>query len=189
MIPILLAAGAALAAFIWGVAVYNTLVQVRENIAKAWNNIDVLLQQRHDELLKLVDACKGYMKHERDLLDGLTKLRVGYDQAQGSDAKARAENELNKSMEKLRQVWEGYPDLKASASFVQLQQRVSALESSIADRREFFNDSVNIYNISVKRFPDLFFAGALGFAPHAFLEVPADKKADPKLDFSSGPKT
>src|SRR5687768_1442470 len=115
------------------VGIYNSLVQVRNNVDKAWKNIDVLLQQRHDELTKLVDACKGYLKHEREVLDALTKLRVGYDAAGSVDEKIRIENELNKEMRRLRHVWEAYPDLKASANFLQLQERISGVESSIAD--------------------------------------------------------
>ncbi|MEK7388211.1 MAG: LemA family protein [Elusimicrobiota bacterium] len=185
MTPLIVAVCVVALLVFWGISIFNNLVQVRENIDKAWKNIDVLLQQRHDELIKLVDACRGYMKHERELLDGLTKLRTGYDQAQGSEEKARAENELNKATLRLRHTWEAYPDLKASANFIQLQDRVGALESSISDRREFFNDSVNIYNISIKRFPDLLLAGVSGYRVHPYLEIPDEKKADVKLDFES----
>ena len=179
------AAFAALVVTVFVVGLYNSLVQVRQNIEKAWNNIDVLLQQRHDELIKLVDACKAYMKHEHELLDRLTKLRVGYDEAKGSDERARAENELNKAALQLRHVWEAYPDLKASQNFLQLQGRVSELESSIADRREFFNDSINIYNIHIKRFPDLLVARAFGYRERVYLEIADEKKADVTLDFGA----
>ncbi len=168
----------------YGISIYNTLVQVRNNVGKAWKNIDVLLQQRHDELPKLVDACSAYMKHEREVLDQITKLRTGYDQAKTTDEKTRVENELNKQLGKLQVVWEAYPDLKASQNFLQVQGRVSAVESSIADRREFFNDSVNIYNIAIEQFPNLILAVLLSYQRHPFLEVPEELKKDVKMKFA-----
>jgi LemA protein len=153
-------------------------VQVRNNIDKAWKNIDVLLQQRHDELTKLIDTVSGYMQHEKTVLDGLTRLRVGYDGASSSDDKVRIENEMNREIARLRHTWEGYPDLKASQNYLYLQTRISTVESAIADRREFFNDSVNIFNIQIERFPDLWMARALGYARRSFLEVPEELKQD-----------
>ena len=166
------------------ISMFNSLVQVRNNIEKAWKNIDVLLLQRHDELLKLIDTCMAYMQHERGLLTSLTELRVGYDKAGTTHEKVNVENEINKRMIQLRGVWEGYPVLKASQNFLQIQQRISALESSTADRRELFNDSVNIYNIQVERFPERLLAGVLAYRRHAFLEVPEEKKQDVKMMFS-----
>jgi len=168
----------------YGISIYNTLVQVWNNVGKAWKNIDVLLQQRHDELSKLVDACSAYMKHEREVLDQLTKLRTGYDLAKTTADKVQIENELNKVMGRLGLVWEAYPDLKASQNFLQVQGRVSAVESSIADRREFFNDSVNIYNIAVEQFPNLILALLLNYRRHPFLEVPEELKKDVKMKFA-----
>ena len=165
----------------WGISIYNSLVQVKNNIDKAWKNIDVLLMQRHDEIPKLVDAVKGYMQHEKTVLENITKLRAEFQKAATIDEKTRIENEINKDLSKINVVLEAYPDLKASQNFSQLQQRISALESSIADRREFFNDSVNIYNIQIARFPETILANALGYKAHALLEVPEEKKADVKV--------
>jgi len=165
----------------WGIGLYNGLVQVRNNIDKAWKNIDVLLQQRHDELTKLIDTVKGYMQHEQSVLDGLTKLRVGYDDAGSTEEKVRIENEMNREIAKLRHTWEGYPDLKASQNYLFLQKRISTVESSIADRREFFNDCINIFNIQIERLPDLLLARALGYARRSFLEVPEELKQDVKV--------
>jgi len=165
----------------WGISIYNSLVQVKNNIDKAWKNIDVLLMQRHDEIPKLVDAVKGYMQHEKTVLENVTRLRSEYPKAAGIDDKTRIENEINRDLSKIKISLEAYPNLKASENFIQLQQRISALESSIADRREFFNDSVNIYNIQIARFPEMLLAGALGYAKHALLEVPEEKKQDVKV--------
>jgi len=160
------------------IGVFNSLVQVRNNADKAFENIHVILMQRHDELLKLIDTCKGYMKHEDDMLTKLTKLRVGYDETPSADEKVNLENQINKQIAQLRHVWEGYPDLKASENFLQIQNRISALETSISDRREFFNDSVNIYNIQIERFPERLLAGSLSYHRRQFLDVPAEKTED-----------
>jgi len=179
---VLIVLGLAVAAYL--VALYNSLVEVKNNIDKAWKNIDALLQQRHDELPKLVDAVKGYLRHENELLDRVTRLRTGYDQAPSTDQKTRVENDLNRELGRLRVAVEAYPDLKASPLFAQIVGRVSALESSIADRRELFNDSVNIYNIRIEQFPELVLAGVLRYGPHAFLEVPPERTSDVSVSFA-----
>ena len=160
------------------ISLYNSLIQVKNNIEKAWKNIDVLLIQRHDELPKLIDAVKGYMKHERELLTRITQLREGYRNARTIGEKTRIENDLNREIGRVRITLEQYPDLKASNNFLQLQGRISAIESSIADRRELFNDSVNIYNIQIERFPELFLAKIMSYRRHTSLEVPEESKHD-----------
>jgi LemA protein len=124
------------------------------------------------------------MKHEEGLLNKLTELRTGYTMAKEISQKINIENELGKLLEKLKMVWEQYPDLKAVQSFLQIQDRVSAIESKIADYREAFNDAVNIYNIQIERFPDLFMAKAMDCQRQAFLEIPEEKKKDIKMEFS-----
>lgn len=165
------------------VSIYNSLVQVRNNVDKAWKNIDVLLEQRHDELPKLVDSCSAYMQHERETLQELVRLRNGYRTAQSQEEKVAAENQLNRQLLNLAAVWEQYPDLKSVQSFLQVQDRISGLEGSIAARREFFNDSINIYNIQIERFPHVIFARLLGYLRKEYLEVAGEKKADVKLQF------
>ena len=167
---------------VWLVGVYNGLVQLRNNNEKAWSNLDVLLQQRHDELTKLVDAVRGSMKHERGVLEDVTRLRGGYDAAKGSEEKVRVENELNQTFGRLRVTWEAYPDLKANQGVLQLLQRISALESEIADRREFFNDSITVYNTAIRRFPDLLAASAFAYSRRDLLAVPDALKQDVKVD-------
>jgi LemA protein len=165
------------------VSIFNSLVQVRNNVDKAFKNIDVLLQQRHDELPKLIDTCKAYMKYEKGMLDDIISLREHYVQAKTTDEKTTVENDLNKQMIAFFARAEAYPELKANNNFIQIQTRVSALESSIADRREFFNDSTNIFNIQIERFPHLILARILNYARKALLEVPEEKKQDVKMEF------
>jgi len=126
------------------VGTYNIFVRLSNQIDKAWSNIDVMLKQRHDELPKLVEVCNSYMAHERDTLEAVTKARSAYDRSMTADEKARAENRLSSALGTLFAVAEQYPDLKANQEFVHVQQRISVLESTIADRREFYNDAVTL---------------------------------------------
>jgi LemA protein len=168
----------------YGVGIYNSLVQVRNNVDKTFKNIDVLLLQRHDEIPKLVETCKAYMKYEKDILENLIRLRERYREAKTIDEKTEIENDIGKQLTGLNVRMEAYPDLKASQHFSQIQGRISGLESGIADRRELFNDSVNIYNIQIERFPHVILARLLSYTRRAFLEVPEGKKEDVKIDFS-----
>jgi LemA protein len=152
----------------FAVSLYNGLVRVRGDLAKAWSNIDVLLQQRHDELKGLVGLGRGAMDEERRLLEAVARLRSDYDLAPGSEGKTAVENELNRTLTLL---WERYPALKTGELMRRIQGRLTALEDSIADRRTLFNDTAAIYNTHREKFPERLLAGLLGFRPHAFLEA------------------
>jgi len=168
-------------AFIASVAgIYKKLVRLAYNIDKAWSNIDVILKQRHDELPKLVEVCNSYMIHERETLESVTKARTAYSTGLNIDDKAQAENQIVGALGKLFAVAEQYPDLKANQEFLALQQRTSALESTIADRREFYNDSVNLYNIAIQQIPTLWVAQEIGYTAKPLLRVsPSDRKNMP----------
>jgi len=172
---------------VWLVGIYNALVRLSNNINKAWSNIDVMLKQRHDELPKLVEVCNAYMAHERETLEAVTRARTAYDRETRIDDKARAENRLSGALGRLFAVAENYPELKANQEFLHTQQRISVLESAIADRREFYNDSVNVYNIRIAQIPDLLVARQLGFQERALLEVPQAEREDVRLAFANRP--
>lgn len=167
----------------YAVGLYNGLITVRNNVDKAWANIDVVLKQRHDELPKLIETCRGYMKYEQALLEKVTQARTAFMSATSIEAKTQAENELSRGLKSLFAVAENYPDLKANQSFLQLQGRISSIENMIADRREFFNESVNVYNIKIEQFPDLIVARALNYAKRPLLEIPESDKQDVKISF------
>ena len=166
---------------IYVVMVYNQLVQIKHNVSKAWANIDVLLKQRHDELPKLVETCRQYMKFEQDTLTRVMQAR-----SQVSDAReqrnlgalGQAEGELRGALGKLFAVAEAYPDLKANQTFLHLQSRISTLENGIADRREFYNESVNINNVRIEQFPDSLVAGLFAFRPAQLLRFSAQQTRD-----------
>lgn len=177
---------ALLAALIVGgyfVAIYNGLIMVKSNIDKAWSNIDVLLKQRHDELPKLVEVCKGYMDHEKGVFDRIMQARQSLMSAQGPAEKGKAEGALQGSLRQLFALAENYPNLKAQSSFQQLQERVSALESQIADRREFYNDTVNTYNIRIQSIPDAVIAKPMGLDLREMFQVQAADREDVKINF------
>jgi len=167
------------------VGLYNNLVRLSNNINKAWANIEVMLKQRHDELPKLVEVCNSYMAHERDTLEAITQARSAYAKTTSIDEKTKAENRITSALGRLFAVAENYPDLKANQEFLHVQQRISALENTIADRRELYNDSVNLYNIRIAQIPDLFVANQLRYASRPLLEVPQAEKQDVQLAFAN----
>lgn len=165
------------------VAVYNGLIVVWRNIDKSWANIDVLLKQRHDEIPKLIKICEGYMKYERETLEKITAARTACLQAKTVGESSQAEGTLAASLKTLFAVAENYPDLKSNQNFMQLQQRVSYLESQIADRREFYNDSVNNYNIRINQIPDMFVARMLSMQQRELFKVIEEEKKDSEIKF------
>jgi LemA protein len=167
----------------YGAGIYNGLVMLKNNIDKSWANIDVLLKQRHDELPKLVEACKAYMSHEQGTLERVIKARQNIVSAQGPAAVGRAEGELQGALRQLFALSENYPQLRAQDSFAQLQKRISDLESQIADRREFYNDSTNTYNIRIDSIPDLFVARMLAYQKRELFQVAPSDREDVPLHF------
>lgn len=173
--------GVIAAIVLYGVTIYNNLVSLKHNVDKAWANIDVLLKQRHDELPKLVETCKQYMGYEQDTLEKVMQARSAVSAArQKGDVGALgpAETQLRMGLGNLFAVAEAYPDLKANDNFQHLQARISGLENAIADRREFYNETVNNNNIRIEQFPDVIVARNLGFGPKQLLEFSEEEKKD-----------
>ncbi|MCC7485251.1 MAG: LemA family protein [Burkholderiales bacterium] len=165
----------------YAIMLYNNLVQIKHNVAKAWANIDVLLKQRHDELPKLVETCRQYMKFERETLtkvmDARSKVFAAREK-QDVGALGPAEGALRATLGSLFALAEAYPDLKTNQTFQQLQSRISAIENAIADRREFYNESANVNNVRIEQFPDSIIASLFNFRPAQLLEFQAAEKAD-----------
>lgn len=187
-IGLLLIIGVVLALVIIGVVVYfvtifNNLIRLRKNIDKAWANIDVILKQRHDELPKLIETCKGYMSYEKTVLKDLTELRSSWMKATTMRERAEISDRISGALKTLFAVAENYPRLKANENFLQLQTRISGLENELADRREFYNDSVNTYNIRIETIPDRFVAGMLKYQPKELFKVTEEEKKDVEIKF------
>jgi len=161
--------------------IYNHLVRIKHNVSKAWSNIDVLLKQRHDEIPKLVETCKQYMKFEQETLEKVMLARSQVSSARESQdvpGLGMAEGALRMGLGQLFALAEDYPDLKANENFQHLQGRISTLENTIADRREFYNESVNINNVGIEQFPDVIVASIFGFGARDLLEFDAAEVAD-----------
>jgi LemA protein len=165
------------------ISIYNSLIRLKNNIEKAWSNIDVLLKQRHDELTKLLSTVKGYMKHEREVLTEITAARTAFLDARTVGAKAKADNMMAGALKSLFAVAENYPELKADRSFGQFQGRISEVENHIADRREFYNDSVNTFNIRIEQIPHVFIARMLGYRARELFKVDEADRRDVDISF------
>lgn len=168
------------------VVIYNTLVMLKNNINKAWANIDVLLQQRHDEIGKLVDTVKGYKNYEQSVLTQVTALRTQWASIPPNDVQGKmaASNGISAALKTMFATVENYPDLKADASFLDLQHQITVLETEIADRREFYNDTVNQFNIKIAVIPYNFFAGMFHYTTQPLFQVPGEDRQDVKIDVS-----
>jgi len=173
--------GALAAGILYAIMIYNNLVSLKHNVSKAWANIDVLLKQRHDELPKLVETCKQYMGYEQETLEKVMQARSAVSAAREKgdvSALGPAETQLRMGLGNLFALAEDYPDLKANDSFQHLQARISGLENAIADRREFYNESVNNNNVRIEQFPDVIIARNLGFGARDLLEFSEEETKD-----------
>jgi LemA protein len=162
---------------LWIVSIYNGLVSLRQRVNQAFADIDVQLRQRHDLIPNLVETVKGYAAHERGTLEDVIKARNVAMAAQGPAQQAAAENMLSGALRQLFALSESYPDLKANASFQQLQAELTDIENKIAASRRFFNNTVSEYNTGIQQFPAALFAAALGFSQKEFFDLGEDRKA------------
>lgn len=168
----------------YGVVIYNGLVNLKHAVAQAWSNIDVLLKQRHDELPKLVEACKQYMQFERSTLEKVMQARAAaFSARERGDVKGvgAAEGILRAGLGNIVATAEAYPELKANPSMQTLLGRITGLENAISDRREFYNEAVNRNNVRIETFPDMIVARLLNFGPRDLLVFSEDEKRDVDL--------
>lgn len=159
---------------IWAIALYNGLIRLRNRTKEGWSDIDVQLKRRHDLIPNLVNSVKGYMKHERELLENVTKLRSQAVEAQkGGNSKelAQAESMLGGMLGKLQIAVEAYPDLKANNNVAQLMDELSDTENKIQASRRFYNSQVRDFNTKIESFPNNLIAGTLSFKKFDFFEV------------------
>jgi len=176
---------ACLIAMVFAVGIYNRLVSLRHAVRKAWSDIDVLLKQRYDEIPKLVEICKGYMKHEQETLEKVIQARNRAASARGVAEHRAADGALAGMLSGLFALSEDYPDLKANQNFLNLQRRISSLEDQIADRREMYNAQVNSHNVRIEQVPDVFIARAMAYKPEELytIEEPVQRES-PKVSFA-----
>jgi LemA protein len=163
---------------------FNRIIRLENRIENAWAQIDVQLQRRADLIPNLVDTVKGYMKHEREVLENVTKARTAMINAKTPQENIDADNMLTGALKTLFAVSENYPDLKASTNFMQLQDELTHTENKVAFARQYYNDSVRAYNDTVKAFPGLIFAGAMGRSPKEMLKIPVEARELPRVSFA-----
>jgi LemA protein len=166
----------AVLAIIYIVSLINGLISLRNQIDKSWANIDVLLKQRGDLVPNLVEIVKGYMKYERQTLTEITKLRADVMSAETPSRKAKPSEAISSALKTIFAVAENYPKLQASNNFIKLHEQLVAIENQIADRREFYNDSVYLYNTRIHSVPDLIFAGLMGMRDKEYFKASEEDK-------------
>ncbi|MBZ5542142.1 MAG: LemA family protein [Acidobacteriia bacterium] len=172
------------ALILYFVGIYNNLVTLKNDIDRSFANIDVILKQRHDELPKLIDTCKGYMQYEQKTLQAVTEARTAYMRATTPADKMQSDNMMTGALKTLFAVAEKYPDLKANTNFMQLQGRITELETKIAGQRTTFNEDVNVFNIRIAQIPANFVAGFMRLQPHALFQAAEADREDVQVKFT-----
>jgi len=168
------------------VGMYNGLVGLRNRVKNAWAQIDVQLKRRHDLIPNLVETAKGYVKHERETLETITKARARAMDAGTVGEKSKAETDLSGALGRFMLVVENYPDLKANQNFLALQEELTSTENKIAFARQSYNDAVLFYNNKIQMFPSNLIANFFRFIKEEFFEVEEpSEKAVPKVSFTS----
>jgi len=170
---------------IYVVLIFNGLISLKNDVTKAWANIDVLLKQRHDELPNLVEVCKGYMNYEREAFERVALARSQYQQAISVDQKAQADRSTTIALRSLFAVAENYPQLKANENFLKLQNRITELENEVADRREYYNDAVNTFNTRIQEVPDTFVAALMNLTPRPMFQTSDAERAPLQVGVSA----
>lgn len=168
---------------IWIISSYNGLVKLRNRVRDQWAQIDVQLKRRFDLIPNLVETIKGYTKHESETLENVVKARNTYLSATTPEAQMEANGELTQAISKLFALTESYPDLKANANFVKMQDDLKETEDKISYARQFYNDTVLKYNNKVETIPTNIIAGLFGFKKEAFFEAQAAERENVKVQF------
>lgn len=168
---------------LWIIAVYNSLVRLKNRTDEAWSDIDVQLKRRYDLIPNLIETVKGYAKQEREVFTKVTEARTAAMGAKGMHDKAQAENMLTEALKTIFAVAENYPDLKSSNNFLELQRELSDTENKIQASRRFYNTNVRDLNIKIESFPTNLIAGMLGYAKREFFEAEDTEKEPVKVQF------
>lgn len=158
------------------IAIYNGLVKAKTRVDEAWSDINVQLKRRYDLIPNLIETVKGYAKHEKTVLEDVTNARANALSAQGPKEQAKAENAFSETLKSLFAVSENYPQLKANENFKALQDELVDTEDKIQAARRFYNGAARDLNIKIKTFPNIIFAGPLGFKQREFFEADASEQ-------------
>jgi LemA protein len=165
------------------ILLYNSLIRLRNQVKNSFAQIDVQLKRRNDLIPNLVETVKGYMKHERKVLENITKARSAVLQAKTMDAKSKASNKLSETLKSLFAVSENYPQLKANENFMQLQEELTGTENKISYARQHYNDIVMMFNTKIQTFPNNIFANTLNFKKEQLFQATEAEKKNVKVKF------
>jgi LemA protein len=163
--------------------IYNSLIRLRNKVENAWSQIDVQLKKRYDLVPNLVETVKGYAKHEKETLNKITQMRSQAIKAESAKETMKLNNKMSKAIQGLLVSVENYPDLKASQNFLMLQEQLSGIENKIAYARQYYNDTIMIYNNKIQMFPSNIFANLFNFKEKEFLETEEKEKKNVKVSF------
>lgn len=185
MWPLIIIGVIVLLLVIFLVLTYNNLVGKRNQVRNAWSQIDVQLKRRHDLVPNLVEAVKGYMAHEQNIIEQVTSARqAAITAGDNVEQRAQAENQLSAGLRQLFAVAEAYPQLRASENMMSLQEELASTENRIAFSRQFYSDAVTTYNTARETLPAAIFAGMLGFKPAALFAIDTEaERAVPQVQF------
>lgn len=176
--------GAAVLIGLFAIAVYNSLIVLRNKVDEGWSDIDTQLKRRWDLIPNMVETVKGYAKHEKGVFEEVTKARSQAMQAQSPDEVAKAENMLTSTLKSLFAVAENYPDLKANQNFMDLQATLREIEEHIQMSRRYYNGTVRDFNTKLQVFPNNLIAGMLGFQKREYFEIEDEERRNVKVSFS-----
>ena len=170
---------------LWAIIAYNSLVRKKLKVENSWGQIDVQLQRRFDLIPNLVNCVKGYMEHEKDTLAKVTELRTAWAKAEKVGEKAELDNQLSSALKTIMAVSENYPDLKANTNFSELSEELRNTENKISYSRQFYNDSVTMFNTKLEVFPSNIIAKMFNFKSRELFEVENEEvKKNVKVDFN-----
>lgn len=168
---------------IYLISLYNRLVVLKNKVDNSWAQVDVQLKRRYDLIPNLVETVKGYATHEKEVFENIAKARQVAISAQSPAEKSQAENQLTQALRQLFAVAEAYPELKANENFMHLQNELSETENKIAYSRQFYNDTVFMYNSTIEKFPTNIFAGMFGYKKREYFETQGEEREPVKVKF------
>lgn len=178
-----IAIGVLAAIVLYFIYIYNRFITLRNQAENAWSQIDVQLKRRFDLIPNLIETVKGYVKHEKETLTQITQARTEFLKATNLAGKAKAENMLEQSLKSIFAVAESYPNLKANENFLQLQEELSGTESKIAYSRQFYNDTVQNFNVKLETFPSNMIGNMFNFQKKEFFEADEKEREPVKVKF------
>ena len=168
------------------ISMYNVLVQARLKVENAWSQIDVQLQRRFDLIPNFVETVKGYMTHERETFEKISALRTSWANASTVSEKANLDNQLSYALKSIMAVSESYPELKSNQNFSELSEELRNTENKISFSRQFYNDTVTMYNTKLQVFPSNIIAGMFNFTSRELFEAESDEaRKNIKVDFGN----